>query len=75
MSLFVHEKLKLVREKEDITLPHPPNLRTKISKRDGTEINFELRPYQKQMVIHLMAMNRFIVGDDTGLGKTVETIG
>jgi len=26
------------------------------------------------MVVHLLAMERFIVGDDTGLGKTVETI-
>lgn len=74
MSLSVHEKLRLVREKEDIALPHPPNLRKTISKRDGTEVSFELRAYQKQMVVHLMAMNRFIVGDDTGLGKTVETI-
>jgi SNF2 family DNA or RNA helicase len=63
-----------VRQKEDISLPHPSNLKTKILKRDGTEIPLDLRPYQKQMVVHLLAMNRFIVGDDTGLGKTVETI-
>jgi len=74
VSLTVHEKLKLVRQKEDISLPHPPNLKKSISKRDGTEIPLDLRGYQKQMVIHLLAMNRFIVGDDTGLGKTVETI-
>ena len=42
--------------------------------RSGTEIPLDLRPYQKQMVVHLLAMNRFIVGDDTGLGKTIETI-
>ena len=49
-------------------------MRKTIFKRDGTEIPLELRSYQKQMVVHLMAMTRFIVGDDTGLGKTVETI-
>ena len=74
MSDAVYEKLKVIRTKEDLDLPHPPNLKTAIQKRDGTEIPFALRPYQKQMVVHLMAMNRFIVGDDTGLGKTVETI-
>ena len=70
----VHEKLKLVREKADITLPPTPYLRQEVLKRDGTYAPLELRDYQKQMVIHLLAMKRFIVGDDTGLGKTVETI-
>lgn len=70
----LHAKLKLVREKQDIKLPSTPYLIDKIKKRDGTEVEFSLRPYQRQMVIHLMAMKRFIVGDDTGLGKTVETI-
>ena len=74
MSDIIYEKLKKVRQMQDINLPHPPNLKKTISKRDGTEIPLDLRAYQKQMVVHLMAMNRFIVGDDTGLGKTVETI-
>jgi SNF2 family DNA or RNA helicase len=70
----IYEKLKQVRDKTDISLPATPYLRETISKRDGTMIPFVLRDYQKQMVVHLMAMKRFIVGDDTGLGKTVETI-
>jgi len=70
----LHEKLKLVREKQDINLPATPYLKDQIRKRDGTFIPLDLRGYQKQMVVHLLAMNRFIVGDDTGLGKTVETI-
>lgn len=74
MSQDIYEKLKAVRTREDITLPHPPNLRKTITKRDGTEIPLSLRSYQKQMVVHLLAMDRFVVGDDTGLGKTVETI-
>ncbi len=72
--MSIHEKLKIVRVKEDIVLPPAPNLRDTIAKRDGTEIPLDLRMYQRQMVVHLLAMNRFIVGDDTGLGKTVETI-
>lgn len=67
-------KLHAVREKEDLVLPHPPNLAKTIPKRDGSEVPLQLRNYQNQMVVHMLAMNRFIVGDDTGLGKTVETI-
>ena len=44
MSDAIHEKLRLVREKEGINL---------------------------QMVVHLLAMKRFVVGDDCGLGKCV----
>lgn len=69
MTTTVHEKLKAVREKHDIELPRPPNLRETVQKRDGSSAPFKLRPYQQQMVVHLMAMKRFIVGDDTGLGK------
>jgi len=69
MGSSVHEKLKAIREKHDIDLPRPPNLRETVHKRDGTDAPLTLRPYQQQMVVHLMAMKRFIVGDDTGLGK------
>lgn len=74
MSDSVYEKLKQIRVKEDIDLPRPPNLKEFLVKKDGTKIPFKLRSYQQQMVVHLLAMTRFIVGDDTGLGKTVETI-
>lgn len=70
----IYEKLKQIRTKQDLALPRPPNLREFLTKRDGTKVPFILRPYQQQMVVHLIAMKRFIVGDDTGLGKTVETI-
>lgn len=70
----VYEKLKKVRKKADISLPRPPNLREHLTKKDGTQVPFVLRSYQQQMVVHLVSMKRFIVGDDTGLGKTVETI-
>lgn len=71
MSATVHEKLKLVRQKQNIQLPRPPNLSPTYVKRDGTVAPLVLRNYQLQMVVHLMAMRRFIVGDDTGLGKCV----
>lgn len=70
----VHEKLKKVREKKDLKLPRSKYLRETITKPDGTEVPLRLRYYQTQMVVHLLAMNNFIVGDDCGLGKTLETI-
>ena len=70
----IHNKLKQVREKEGSTLSTPPNLRSTITKRDGSTVPLVLRNYQLQMVVHLLALHRFVVGDDTGLGKTVETI-
>jgi len=68
------EKLHAVREKSDLDLPRPPNLSETYVKRDGTVAPLVLRNYQQQMVVHLLAMTRFVVGDDTGLGKTIETI-
>ena len=70
----VHERLKEVRERQDLALPCPPNFRETFLKRDGSEAPLVLRPYQQQMVVHLMAMKRFVVGDDCGLGKTIESI-
>lgn len=74
MSTSVHERLREVRTRQDLALPRPPNFRETLTKRDGTEVPIVLRPYQQQMVVHLMAMKRFVVGDDCGLGKTIESI-
>lgn len=72
--LTVYDKLKRVREKHDIVLPPTPNFRTSFTDKNGKDVPIALRGYQVQMVIHLVAMMRFVVGDDTGLGKTIETI-
>ena len=74
MTATLLDKLKLVREKDDIELPDTPNFRDTYINRSGEEKPLELRGYQKQMVVHLMALKRFVVGDDTGLGKTIEAI-
>jgi SNF2 family DNA or RNA helicase len=71
---IVHDKLKKVREKTDISLPHPPHLRELVRTPSGDK-PLAIRGYQQQMIVHLLAMKRFVVGDDTGLGKTVESIG
>lgn len=75
MSDAIYEKLRLVRAKENIGLPPTPYLRTTIRNRDGSDGSpLILRNYQKQMVVHLLAMKRFVVGDDCGLGKTLSAI-
>lgn len=74
MSESILAKLRQVRQKDDIVLPSAPNLRSTVKSKYGQEVPLVLRPYQRQMVVNLMAMNRFVVGDDTGLGKTIESI-
>ena len=67
-------KLKALRERTDLALKSTPILRESFRMPDGTERELKLRPYQVQMVFHLLSMKHFLVGDDTGLGKTLETI-
>lgn len=69
-----HEKLKKVRENDQLEIRNSTYLKDKIVMLDGREIDFKLRYYQAQMVVHLLTMKRFVVGDDTGLGKTLEAI-
>lgn len=63
------EKLRTIRGRTDLQLKPNPYLRDTIVGRNGVEVPFALRGYQVQMVLHLQAMPRFIVGDDMGCGK------
>lgn len=69
-----YTKLQKVREDNELEIRNSTYLRDKIVLLDGREIDFKLRYYQAQMVVHLLTMRRFVVGDDTGLGKTLEAI-
>lgn len=40
----------------------------------STGEELRLREYQKQMIVHLTRMKRFLCGDAVGLGKTLDTI-
>lgn len=64
-----HEKLRALRERKNLTLKPTPLLRGTFIDIDGEEKPLKLRYYQVQMVFHLLAMARFVVGDDTGCGK------
>lgn len=67
-------RLREIRTRTDLNLRPCSMLRENITLPDGRVLPFTLRPYQAQMVLHLALMPQFLIGDDTGTGKTVETI-
>ncbi len=69
-----YKKLREIRLRKDLKIKPNVYLRTEYTAADGTVKPVRLRYYQVQMVLHLLVMQGFVVGDDTGLGKTVETI-
>jgi SNF2 family DNA or RNA helicase len=69
-----HKRLKEYRQRTDLSLKATPLLKTTFTGFDGEEHPFKLRYYQVQGVLHLVAMNRFLLGDDTGIGKTIQSI-
>jgi SNF2 family DNA or RNA helicase len=74
LAATVYEKLKGIRAKKDLTARPTKHLRQTFTALDGTDRPLKLRYYQVQGVMHLLAMKRFLLGDDTGLGKTLESI-
>lgn len=69
-----YEKLKVYRERTDLALKPTPLLKETFTDFDGEERPLEIRYYQVQGILHLVAMNRFLLGDDTGLGKSLMSI-
>lgn len=67
-------KLKQIRQSKTCSLRSTPMLRAEIVGINGQTEPFKLRYYQVQGVLHLLMMKRMVLGDDTGLGKTVEVI-
>ncbi len=60
-------KLREIRTREELKAPASNILRTTMP--NGRPLT--LRNYQVQGIMHLLAMPRFVLGDDTGLGKCV----
>lgn len=69
-----HQKLKDIRERKDLKLKPNSLLKETFTGFDGEEHPLQLRYYQVQGVLHMVVMNRFVLGDDCGLGKTLMTI-
>lgn len=67
-------KLKQIRQSKTCSLRGTPMLRQEVMSVSGKPEPFKLRYYQVQGVLHLLMMKRMVLGDGTGLGKTVEVI-
>lgn len=71
----VYEQLLKVRESKTVELKPSKMFRDTVIGFDGTPQPFKLRYYQCQGIYHLLVVNRMVLGDGTGLGKTVQTLG
>jgi SNF2 family DNA or RNA helicase len=70
-----YEHLKKVRASTTVEIKPTTLLREEIRGFDGTLEPLKIRYYQVQGIYHLLTMNRMVLGDGTGLGKTLEAIG
>lgn len=70
----VYENLKKVRVSKTVSLKPSQGVRDTIIAENGDKIQFKLRNYQSIGVYHLLTMKRFLLGDDTGLGKTIQVL-
>lgn len=69
-----YERLKQIRVRTDLKVKPSKYLKTTFTGFDGVERPLTLRDYQIKGVLHLAAMPRFLLGDDTGLGKSLTSI-
>lgn len=70
-----YEKLKRIRTATDLSVKPSKHLKDTYIGFDGAEHPLKFRDYQVKGVLHLASMARFLLGDDTGLGKTLQSIG
>jgi len=70
----VAARLKAIRSREDLKLKPTKHLKQTFTGFDGIERELKVRYYQVQGILHLIFMKRFLLGDDTGLGKTLQAI-
>jgi SNF2 family DNA or RNA helicase len=71
----LYTKLVEFRKRQDLTLKPNPYLKQSFTGFDGKEQPMKFRYYQVQGILHLLAMGKFLLGDETGLGKTIQAIG
>ena len=68
-----YAKLRRVRASDTVTFAPCRLLRDKIN-RDGQLQPLVIRRYQTKGVVHLLYCRRFVLGDATGLGKTLQAV-
>jgi len=64
-----YKKLLEYRKRTDLSIKPCSRLKKTFVGFDGVERPVQLRYYQVQGILHLLAMRRFLLGDDTGTGK------
>lgn len=69
MNEKIYQKMLKIREADDLTIAPSSWLRDEIDIGGGKKVPLKLRSYQVQMIFHALLMKRFVIGDDTGLGK------
>ena len=67
-------KLREIRARENITIKPSSYLKSSFIDEYGDEHSVILRNYQKQMIVNLLMSEKFLCGEDTGLGKTLEIL-
>lgn len=67
-------RIRDIRSKEGMVLKPSPYLRKSFLDEYGEEKEVKIRNYQAQGIMNLLMMERMILGDDTGLGKTLEVL-
>lgn len=70
----IYELLKKVRASKTVELKPTGMLRKEFVGFDEQLHPVKLRYYQVQGVFHLLSMNRMVLGDGTGIGKTLQAI-
>lgn len=68
------EKIRQIRTQAEMNLKPSPFLRESYIDDAGDELPVKLRNYQKSGILNLLMSPRMILGDDTGLGKTLEIL-
>lgn len=70
----VIEKLRSIRNLIDPQLKPSPYLKSEYANEYGEVNPVQLRNYQKSGILNLLMVERSVLGDDTGLGKTLEVL-
>jgi SNF2 family DNA or RNA helicase len=69
-----HPYLQRLRQRTDLKLKPLHHLKKTFHHYDGEEQELRVRYYQVQGAMHLLAMTRFVLGDDCGIGKTLQAL-
>lgn len=68
------EQLRDIRSRSEMTLKPSPYLKRKFVNDSGEEAEVSIRNYQKIGIMNLLMVPSMLLGDDTGLGKTLEVL-